>query len=849
LDANLTAQIDLPDLARAANRLTGAASLRAHLTNGLDHPDVSLAVQSARATALGRPIENLALTADLHDLRGALSAKAKLSGTVDRKAAQGDLQVARLENGGWRLAALDLRIGSASLLGSGDIDAERRTRGTLAVNAGDLDDLSALLLTKMDGRLSANVALDVVDGRQNAKIDADGAQIRAGDIRIRKLQTHATLSDVFAHPLVHGLASIDEAAIAGEVFSAIRLSAQGRTDASDLTLTAKARGFDLDAAARLVPGDTTRLDLSRFTAQRGSRRIALAGPAEIAFVDGGLDLRRFVLAVEGGRLSLDGRAGAKLDLAVTARAVPLSAADIFVPGTGLAGVLQGEVRIAGTPAAPTGDYRFDVTGLVVPQARGSGVPPVSIAAKGQLRGRDATVDATMTAGSAARVSVTGNVPFAPEAALDLTARGRLDASMANATLGPAGRRLTGAVSLDMRLSGTRAAPRASGNATLSGGTFRDALQGVQLDDINARLRAEGETLTIESASARTPKDGRLTATGRVQLDPAAGFPGRISITGQRAALAANSLLDATADLALEISGPLARTPRIGGRVDLTRLDVAIPARLPTTLKPIANTRHIAPPPAVVKRLADMRRARAASGGRAALFVATLDLSVSAPNRIFVRGRGLDVVLGGALRLTGTTDKPVAVGAFDLVRGRFTVLGTNLDFTRGRLSFTGDLIPDLDFSAQTLASDVTAIVTVTGPANEPSFAFSSQPDLPQDEVLSRILFSKASGGLSPFQALQLAQAASQFSGGGDDSFERLRKSLGVDSLDIAAGAGGPGLGISRAIGDRVTVGVKAGATPSQTGLSVDIDITRRLRVQSQLGSDGSTSVGVGAEWDY
>ncbi|MDB5544333.1 MAG: hypothetical protein JWO64_1482, partial [Hyphomicrobiales bacterium] len=180
---------------------------------------------------------------------------------------------------------------------------------------------------------------------------------------------------------------------------------------------------------------------------------------------------------------------------------------------------------------------------------------------------------------------------------------------------------------------------------------------------------------------------------------------------------------------------------------------------------------------------------------------------------------------------------------------FAILGQRLDFSRGRLSYTRNLVPELDFVASTRAGDVTANDAVTGPSNAPIFAFSSQPDLPQDEVLSRILFSRASGGLSAFQALQLAQAASQFSGDGDGSFERLRKSLGVDSLDIQAGPGGPSVGISRAISDRVSVGVKAGATAGQSGLSVDVDVTRRLRLKTEIDASGGSAVGLGAEWEY
>ena len=850
-DADLTAAIDLPELKRADARLTGAASLRAHLTNGLDHPNVTVRLESARATALDRPIEDLLLTADLRDLRGALSATANLSGRVDRKPASGDLRLAKTQDGGWRLETVDLRIGSATLTGSGAIGADNLARGKLSFAAADLDDLSAIILTKLQGRLSADIALATENGRQNATITADGSGIKGGGAQIRSIKANTDFRDIYSRPVVDGTVSIDEAQVAGESFSAIRFTANGATDASDLVLSAKARGFSLDAAARLVAAEATRLDLSRLVAQRGGRRIALAGPARVTFRDGGVELDGVAVDIAGGRLSLQGRAGNELDLTVNARAIPLSAADIFVPGLGLSGTLQGEARLKGPASAPTGPYRVEISRLVAPQLRSAGIPPLSIDAKGELQGRRATVEAAVNAGSAGRLTVSGAVPFAPGAPLDLAVRGRLDAAVANATLGPAGRRVTGNVAIDMKIAGTQNAPRVSGSANLTGGTFRDTLQGVQLSNINARLRAEGETLVIESASASTPRDGRISASGRVRVDPAAGFPGEISIRGQRAALVSNSLVNATADLALDLSGPLARTPRISGRVDLTRVDVAVPDRLPTTLRPIQNTRHIAPPPQAAKRLAAARRAKAASGGRNAMFVATLDLAITAPNRIFVRGRGLDVVLGGSLRLTGTTADPVAVGAFDLARGRLAILGKRLTFSRGRLSFTGNLTPEVDFVAETQAGDVTAMVTVTGAANEPSFAFSSQPDLPQDEVLSRILFSQASGGLSPFQALQLAQVASQFAGGGggDDSFERLRKSLGVDSLDIQTGPNGPSVGISRALSERLSVGVKAGATPDQSGLSVDLDVTKRLRVQSEVGADGSTSVGVGAEWEY
>ena len=180
----------------------------------------------------------------------------------------------------------------------------------------------------------------------------------------------------------------------------------------------------------------------------------------------------------------------------------------------------------------------------------------------------------------------------------------------------------------------------------------------------------------------------------------------------------------------------------------------------------------------------------------------------------------------------------------------TALGKTLNFTKGNLSFNGDLAPELDFAAEIEASDITAQIGISGPAAAPAFAFTSRPELPQDEILSRILFQKASGNLTTAQALQLAQVAAQFAGGGDGVLDRMRRSLGVDSLDVGVGAGGgPMVGASRAIGDRLSGGVRTGASASQSGLSANVDVTRHIRVESAVDARGATSMGVGMKFEW
>ena len=92
------------------------------------------------------------------------------------------------------------------------------------------------------------------------------------------------------------------------------------------------------------------------------------------------------------------------------------------------------------------------------------------------------------------------------------------------------------------------------------------------------------------------------------------------------------------------------------------------------------------------------------------------MTVKAPQRIFVRGRGLDTEFGGELRLAGPVSAIAASGAFRMVRGRLDILTQRIAFDRGVVTFAGDLDPMLDFSGSTRSGNVT--ITVTVPAAPP-----------------------------------------------------------------------------------------------------------------------------------
>jgi translocation and assembly module TamB len=475
------------------------------------------------------------------------------------------------------------------------------------------------------------------------------------------------------------------------------------------------------------------------------------------------------------------------------------------------------------------------------QSQNAGLPPIAAEVNGSLEGTRTDLDTKIAGGEAGHATVAGTIPLAPDGTLDLAVKGTLDAGSAGRAMAAQGRRVTGTITMDGRITGPLNKPKTAGSVILTNGSYQDADLGTRFDMIRAKLVAQEDKITIENASATPQNGGALTLSGDVRLDLVSGFPVSIKIVGQRAEIVRNSMATAIVDIDLAITGQLAREPRIGGKVGIETLDISIAERLPSSARPLEGTRHMRPTPTARRRL-ELGAKRAGSKG-ANPFNAALDVTVDVPGRIRVTGRGLDTELGGRLKLLGPLAEPKPEGAFHLVQGKMQILTTQLDFTRANLTFAGDLSPQLDFLGTTQAGGASIRVAVTGKPSDPQFSFSSSPDYPQDEILSRLLFGQESGRLTPTQALALTQAVAIYSGG-TSALEGLRRSLGPrrhkpvyrSSERLAWQPGKPRHSY--------------GATPAQTGLGVDVSIWRQLKARGTINAKGGASVGVGRHnWQW
>ena len=228
----------------------------------------------------------------------------------------------------------------------------------------------------------------------------------------------------------------------------------------------------------------------------------------------------------------------------------------------------------------------------------------------------------------------------------------------------------------------------------------------------------------------------------------------------------------------------------------------------------------------------------------------LDLTIDAPGRIFIRGRGLDAELGGTLQLSGTTANPITAGGFELVRGRLDILEQRFDLDEGRISFEGDLTPYIRLVAVTQTDTIRAAIVVEGPADAIEVTFESTPDVPQEEIVAQIFFGRGLDQLSPLQALQLANSIAVLAGRGSSGLlDNLRGSAGLDDLDVTTDdEGNVALRAGKYVSDNVYTDVQVNQNGEAT-LSLNLDVTPDLTVRGSAGAAGGGSLGLFYERDY
>lgn len=603
--------------------------------------------------------------------------------------------------------------------------------------------------------------------------------------------------------------------------------------------------FRVAVNSRLSP------DLYLIALQGAANNVAFrtAAPARIVPERGGYRLQPARLDFDKGSMRLAGRfGGGGTQAQVRLDKLDLSLLSALVPNLGVGGQATGSmdyVQEAGQDS-PRADARMNIANFTRSSLT-SVSEPVDIVFQGRL---------TSAAGEGRALIKRGGTPVGRMiATLTPSGSGSWTTRLMQGPLsggirynGPSGvlfslaglaeQQLSGPIAIAADLGGTVGAPRVNGLVRADNLTYTNETYGTRLSNMRIAARFNNDRLELSQLQARAG-DGTVQAQGNVSLAAAQGFPLDLRVAMRNAQLARSDALGATASGDIRIQNSAA-----GG---LISGDIRVPnARYEIIRQGSAEVPELTG----VRRKSDVRAARPTDRPApppVGLF--KLDLRVRAENQLFVSGMGLESEWSMDLRVGGTSAAPTIGGGLDLVRGTYSFAGKRFDVQRGQVRFRGGAAltdPDINILATTVNDGVTFNINITGTGQRPQIAFTSTPSLPQDEVLSRLLFGTNPENLSAIEALQLASALNSLrgSGGGLNPLGKLRSATGFDRLRVLGADEATGRGSALAAGKYLTNDIYIEIVTDARGFTatqLTIALTKSISILSQAGSFGGSNV--------
>jgi hypothetical protein len=333
------------------------------------------------------------------------------------------------------------------------------------------------------------------------------------------------------------------------------------------------------------------------------------------------------------------------------------------------------------------------------------------------------------------LEVTANLPFNTakilrqrkvDEATPLRAKVRLPRSSVNflRQFVPAIQQLDGDVALDVDLGGTIGRPifTGAGDMTVNLARFSDPTLPA-LTNFKGRLNFARDALTLERFGGELA-GGPFSVTGRITFPKLTAANLDLQLKANSALIARNDTLTARADANIKVVGPIS-SATVTGNVALTNsqflknidlIPIGLPGR-PAPQPPSSRPDFSFPQPPI----RDWK----------------FDVAIKTKDAVLIRG---NLANGGAvsdLKLSGTGLHPGLQGLVRLNDVEATLPFSRLEIASGFLYFdpSDSMNPKIDLHGTSLLRDYTIHVYVYGTLLAPEALFSSEPPLPQEEVIS------------------------------------------------------------------------------------------------------------------
>ncbi|MEJ2679983.1 MAG: translocation/assembly module TamB domain-containing protein [Gammaproteobacteria bacterium] len=424
--------------------------------------------------------------------------------------------------------------------------------------------------------------------------------------------------------------------------------------------------------------------------------------------------------------------------------------------------------------------------------------------------------------------------------LDVYVKMRTDLKILGLFIDPRIHRVEGQCDSELLLGGTIRDPEITGHVRVEDGRYANDISGIDLSHLRVDVAADKQKVTLNSLRATTLQDGTLSGSGTLLWHPdqrSSANAMAFKLHAQDAYLIQRREAQGAVSGDLSLKGNF-EALAVEGVLNVSPLNINLNSSIKTSIPEINVTDSEADTSNAGKTIPDVH----------------LNIKVLVDHQAYMRGRGLETEIGGEVLIKGTAKNPEVVGAFNTKRGKLDALGKTFMIQNGSVRLSNDVI-GLRIPGVHTGKEHEYTVEIYGTSEAPKLRLSAVPDIPEDEILSRLIFGKSIQEITPFQAIRLASAVRTLKNGSSfDPLDKTRSVLGIDSLNIDNEQTDTGsnvnVGIGKYINERVYLELERSSDSSQSWKgSVQMEITPRVSVEAGTGDTGAGDAEIIWKKDY
>lgn len=594
-------------------------------------------------------------------------------------------------------------------------------------------------------------------------------------------------------------------------------------------------------------------------------QFSLKSPATIVWGDNVVRTQKVWLTAGGGTVTIQDLIVKDeiLSGTVVIDRLPLTILRVINPDWVVSGYLTGKGKVTGTPERPDAELALEGKSLHwgLPEKPRYG-------SASRFGGMDISSTFTMSQGflawqvklasgqllaltSQGKLSVDQLYPTA-DSSIEGTIKGRVDMGIISLFI-PNGDLIQGQASLDLSGKGTIQNSLINGHVSVTNGLYENAAFGTLIRNIKMQGNASNDVIIITSITGQDNSKGRVSGHCSVKLTSLLNPVVDLQLNLDKLIVVQNDEISGKASGALKLQGALfgeeLQRAKITGDILIQPLEIHLEDHTQeiVTIKLLEKKKNgTYQTPKEYQKESHLQNVSS---------ILPLDIKLRSAGDIYIRGYGFDAQWKGEMRAMGTLLDPHLAGEITLVRGKFDLVGKLLKLTEGRITFSQQPKNDplLAIIGTREVGEITATMRIEGRASDPKITFSSNPSLPQEEVLARLLFGRGIDSMSVTQSLLLANALSTFKGTNNLNFtDKIRSAFGLDVLEFKERKSADGDEFKSAtqqvsVGKQITDNVYLSLDQSVSGdggtsATVQYDMTSNLKIEADVGGDKNTSVG-------